>query len=308
MGKVQPPLPGDDHEYSLSVEHLPDVRLTMHIFAAHRRTVHPDWVYPEHTHPMFELNMVLGGGQRYRVGAEDYLMERGDILLLRPEEKHECRIEGATPMTYGCIHFDVDEPVLRQALCSIRSPYHKSGSPLAQAVRPVLERIGGRTGDWAQGKAASSKLETLDLTFGLFGALTRLLADPPAGLTGDAHSHGGLAAQLAEQMAERLAGLVKDKRSITDEESFVSVNIERISQELGYSPAYCNRVFKNVFGMSPRRYLSTLKLTEAKLLLVNRRLTVEEIADRLGYKDVSQFSKQFKRWMNISPSQYRQML
>lgn len=297
--------PGDHHEHSLAVGHLPDVRLTMHIFAAHRRTVHPDWSYPEHDHPMFELNLVLAGEQLYKVGGDVHAMKPGDILLIRPETRHECEVTRGEEMTYCCIHFDVDEPLLRQSLCAIRSPSHRSDSPLAQAVRPVLERIGAGI---QPGGSSGSKLEILGLTFGLFEALTRLMSNPPEGLTGETHHYGGLASRLAEQLAQRLAESVKDQRNLFDEDSFVSGSIERISKELGYSPTYCNRVFKMIFGMSPRRYLSTLKLREAKLLLVNRRLSVEEIAMRLGYKDVSQFSKQFKRWMNISPSQYRQLL
>ncbi|WP_438445967.1 AraC family transcriptional regulator [Gorillibacterium sp. sgz5001074] len=317
MGNHSQPLPGDDHEYSLAVDHLPDLRMTLHVFALHRRQVHRDWAYPEHEHPMFELNMAVEGLQRFVVNGEAVVMEPGDVVLLKPEEKHSCRVEDGREMTYICVHFDVDEPLLRQALCSIRESFHQAGSPLAEAVRPILERIGSerigseRIGSERIGAPAppAPKLQALSLTFGLFGALTALMAHPPEGLLGGAAGHGGGAARLAEQLAERLDKSVRDMRSLPDDDgSLAAVSVERTAKELGYSPAYCNRVFKMVFGMSPRRYLSMQKLREAKLLLVNRRLTVEQVAERLGYKDVSQFSKQFKRWMSISPSQYRQML
>jgi len=85
------------------------------------------------------------------------------------------------------------------------------------------------------------------------------------------------------------------------------IGIEKMASRLGYSPAYCNRVFQRVYGMSPRQYLTGLIIRQAKLLLINTELTIEGIAYQLGYRDISQFSKQFKRWMNLSPAAFRKL-
>ena len=76
---------------------------------------------------------------------------------------------------------------------------------------------------------------------------------------------------------------------------------------MGYSPAHCQRVFRQAYGMSPRQYMTLLKLNHAKRLLQDPTRSIEQISETLGYRDVSQFSKQFKRWMNLSPSAYRQL-
>ncbi|MCF2940006.1 helix-turn-helix domain-containing protein [Paenibacillus alkaliterrae] len=60
--------------------------------------------------------------------------------------------------------------------------------------------------------------------------------------------------------------------------------------------------------MSPRRYLSELKLHEAKELIQQPGLSLKEIASQLGYEELSNFSRQFKRWTNMSPLQYRRSL
>ncbi|MNC59455.1 DNA-binding transcriptional regulator AraC [compost metagenome] len=59
--------------------------------------------------------------------------------------------------------------------------------------------------------------------------------------------------------------------------------------------------------MSPRQYLSDLIIRHAKLLLLDNSLSVEAIAHRLGYRDVSHFSKQFKRWTGLPPMGYRRL-
>jgi AraC-like DNA-binding protein len=113
------------------------------------------------------------------------------------------------------------------------------------------------------------------------------------------------AVALAAEIELRLQQLVGQDGG--GEAAVERVGIEKIAARLGYSPAYCNRIFRQTYGMSPRQYLTSLIVREAKLLLMDPGLTVEQVAERLGYRDVSQFSKQFKRWMNVSPMGFRRL-
>ncbi|WP_397331337.1 helix-turn-helix domain-containing protein [Paenibacillus sp. JSM ZJ436] len=280
----------DSHESRFEELFLTDVDIAVRSYAAHSRIVEPGWLFQSHNHPMFELNMVLSGQQLCRADGKEYIMEPGDIVLLKPEVKHECEATGLLKVHYCCVHFDLDEPALRQALCSIHHTYHKAESPLAAALRPILVHLA---------EAKPTKWEALPFIFQLLTALSRLLSNAPEGLLGSSQESGG----LANRIAERLNGLLAERHGDADDDYRISA----IAEELGYSAAYCNRIFRKVFGMSPRQYLSKMKLREARLLLLNGELTIDAIAERLGYKDTSQFSKQFKRWTQISPSQYRQM-
>lgn len=84
-----------------------------------------------------------------------------------------------------------------------------------------------------------------------------------------------------------------------------TVHIQPIIASLGISPNYGLEVFQKIYQMSPRKYLSELKLQEAKILLQQPELSLNEIANRLGYKNLSHFSRQFKRWTGINPSAFR---
>lgn len=76
---------------------------------------------------------------------------------------------------------------------------------------------------------------------------------------------------------------------------------------LNVSADHFIRLFKEIVGMSPNRYLQFLRHREAKRLLRDTDLKIELIGRRLGYDDLHNFSKTFKKWQGIAPKAYRQL-
>ena len=66
------------------------------------------------------------------------------------------------------------------------------------------------------------------------------------------------------------------------------------------------RRFQDEAGMSPVQYAQQLRIERAKALLDSTHLSFEEITQRCGYADVSTFGKTFKRWVQLTPREYRQ--
>ena len=65
--------------------------------------------------------------------------------------------------------------------------------------------------------------------------------------------------------------------------------------------------FKEATGISLIKYLQQLRIKIASSLLRNTDLTIMEICERTGFSDISYFSKAFKKEINYTPSQYRQV-
>ncbi|WP_018751060.1 helix-turn-helix domain-containing protein [Paenibacillus sanguinis] len=288
---------------------LPDMDSTFKIFAAHLRTVTGEWSYPKHSHPLFEVNLLLEGCQEIVVGTKRYVQEAGDLLLLRPEEIHESRALGSEPMTYYCLHFDVDERMLRELLYRQEPALYTADSPLSRLVRPSLDRLIELTSHGADARLAD-KMRTLAAVFELFAGLSEGLAENEEG--GAAIRMNRLAAEIAsglercvEEAAVRGEGVTLQETGSAADDREVQETVAAVTAGLGYSPSSCNRIFRSVYGMSPRQYLSALKLKKAKLLLLEPQLSVESVSLRLGYKDIAHFSRQFKRWTGESPLKFR---
>jgi len=76
------------------------------------------------------------------------------------------------------------------------------------------------------------------------------------------------------------------------------------SRILGYSPRNFRRQLA-VENTNFRTLLNSIKIESAKNYLTTTHLSVEEIAFEIGYKNVGNFSRAFKRWTGITPSTYR---
>ncbi|WP_316800194.1 helix-turn-helix transcriptional regulator [Pedobacter frigidisoli] len=80
------------------------------------------------------------------------------------------------------------------------------------------------------------------------------------------------------------------------------------ADKLGISPNYLNRIVKNLKGKTAGIMIRERGLTEAKRMLVYCNLPIGDISERLGFKDFSYFSRQFKKQEGISPAEYRRMM
>ena len=72
---------------------------------------------------------------------------------------------------------------------------------------------------------------------------------------------------------------------------------------LGYQSDYLNRAFKRETGLTLREYRDVFRIETAKrLLLAGQRVTDAALAT--GFTDLNYFSRWFKKWVGISPSQF----
>jgi AraC-like DNA-binding protein len=86
-----------------------------------------------------------------------------------------------------------------------------------------------------------------------------------------------------------------------------SISVEEIARHVNYSVSYFHSVFKEKTGFSPIHYFNHLKIQRACQYLSFTDLNINEISYKLGFDDPFYFSRLFKKMMNLSPSEYRQL-
>ncbi|MFJ5228488.1 helix-turn-helix transcriptional regulator [Kitasatospora sp. NPDC088391] len=83
------------------------------------------------------------------------------------------------------------------------------------------------------------------------------------------------------------------------------LSLDEIANTAILSKFYFSRVFRNLTGTSPGRFLSAVRLQRAKSLLQETDLSVTEISYRVGYNSLGTFTSRFTRSVGLSPARYR---
>ena len=79
---------------------------------------------------------------------------------------------------------------------------------------------------------------------------------------------------------------------------------DELSAQTEFSTSYFRKLFHDVYGVSPLEYLQNLRISKAKEMLRNNVGSISEIAASLGYANIYDFSRTFKRETGLSPSAY----
>jgi two-component system, response regulator YesN len=83
------------------------------------------------------------------------------------------------------------------------------------------------------------------------------------------------------------------------------ISNEILSAVFRYSPNYLGQLFKKEAGVSISEFVTRRRVEEAKRILREERLTVSEVAYRVGFNDNHYFCTVFKRQTGVTPREYR---
>jgi len=84
------------------------------------------------------------------------------------------------------------------------------------------------------------------------------------------------------------------------------LSLETLSGLVHLTPDYLSACFKEETGKNLKRYITDVRMAEAKRLLRKRQFSVAEIAERTGYSSNHYFAKTFRRETGMTPTEYRE--
>lgn len=86
------------------------------------------------------------------------------------------------------------------------------------------------------------------------------------------------------------------------------ITLTDLAKKYGISISHLSGLLKEELQLSFSEYVASKRIQKAKELLADERLSIEEIAEQVGYSDYFYFTKVFKKNTGISPSKYRKNL
>ena len=84
-----------------------------------------------------------------------------------------------------------------------------------------------------------------------------------------------------------------------------SITNDKLAEITGLSNVYFRKLFADIVGTSPITYVHKLRIEKAKEMLKSDYGTISDIAQSLGYPNLYDFSRDFKKHTGVSPSMYK---
>lgn len=239
--------------------------------------------FPNHFHEYYVIGFIENGRRHLSCKNKEYAIAPGDLLLFNPRDNHTCEQMDGKTLDYRCIN--IQPEIMSKAVFEITGqdylPYFTSQvvfhSELVLLLKELHLMIMQEEKDFRK--------EEL-----FFFLLDQLIKE---------YTEQNIPSPKAEQTTE-----VKAICDFLEQNYMKNITLKDLSNLTGLSKYYLLRSFTKEKGISPYRYLETIRINQAKKLLEQGLLPIDA-AFQAGFTDQSHFSNFFKKFIGLTPKQYR---
>lgn len=111
--------------------------------------------------------------------------------------------------------------------------------------------------------------------------------------------------QVRQSMKAGESFSASEIREYIDRNYAQDIKISMFTERYYLSREYIMKLFKKEYGVGIHEYIQNVRMEKAKLLLGDEQIKIQSISQLLGYSDTNYFSKAFKTYYGITPSDYR---
>ena len=117
----------------------------------------------------------------------------------------------------------------------------------------------------------------------------------------------GLIAENRARMAEENRRPVRAAQEYIQAHYLEQISLDDAASVAGFSSSYFSSLFKKETGQNFADYLTELRMEKAKELLKNTRISVREICQQVGYRDLKHFNTVFQKNTGLKPGTFRKL-
>jgi len=112
-------------------------------------------------------------------------------------------------------------------------------------------------------------------------------------------------AWIGERIENQSESAVEKAKKYMEENFSKDISLEDVSMKVDISSYYFSKLFKEETGSNFIEYLTQLRMEEAKRLLRDTEMSMKEICIQVGYSDPNYFSRNFKKYTGLTPTEAR---
>jgi AraC-like DNA-binding protein len=267
----------------------PVLRLVMSSRQLMRSSSPSRFVYSTHSHPFYELGLVLTGECAWRLGRRTLTLNSGQVVLIKARSRHreEPSSDRRTELAWIGFDFPGIAPSWSEQVVSL-------GEASAE-VELLFQAI-------YREHSATDPLTRRRVSLALQNALVLV----------SRCAESADSTPPTRKSIPRKTGLnTRQIRSIEASAHYFrhnfqeSLSIAQVAAYHSFCPPYFSTLFRRHYRMSPRTFLHKVKLEKAAELLQTSDLTLKEIGARCGFVDAAHLSKAFKQAYHRTPRAFR---
>lgn len=228
--------------------------------------------YAPHWHEQTEIQHVFSGKAVLRCGDSVSNLSEGDTLVIKGGVIHEC-VSGFG--SYGCIIISPEFIEPEKPDCNEIIHDEKINRLLDEIYASVENREDG------------ADYEIRGLTYLLLSRLIKNFSEKNA-------------AKAPEKLEK-----IKPCTEYISMHFNESITVDTLCSLAHISKGYMTRLFSEATGLTPARYINSVRLKKASQLLEETKINITEVALECGFDDPNYFTRLFKKTYGQSPGTYR---
>ena len=281
----------DHDEYVVSINPSPSGGELAVLFSGEAQPVPLHKMGPA-IHDYYLIHTVLSGHGDFTIGGIGYRCGAGDSFAIFPGELFSYQADERAPWRYAWFAFNGPGAAAAMDAIGVTPESPVVSSSLNPHLRNAYEQLRrcfeASLGSELSNLEAEGWLRLLLHQIGAARAKKRLSVSAGVSTSDSDHVVKQALQYLTLQYAQ-------------------PISVSGMSAMLGYHRTHLCKLFRQSTGMSPMQYLLQMRMQRAELLLASD-MTIEQVASSVGYGDALYFSKKFRSWSGLSPSEYRKEL
>ena len=248
-----------------------------------RTTYESTQSYKAHSHSELSLGIIASGITQLSMQDENYVLKKGDIILIEPNMVHACNSVGGMPRSYHMLYID------NVWCCNVLSKLYgyeitKYSCDLNLLLATECDA------NFSDLIVLLLNKESYDVAVDVESFLFNLLSrycSPKI----EHEDESELVCKLRNRLLQDITS---------------APSLEDVSREFGRPKETLIRTFKKHLGITPKSFLNNSRVEKAKILL-KRGMSIVDVAAELGFSDQSQFHRTFVNYTASTPRQYQQI-
>ncbi len=221
---------------------------------------------------------VLSGGARYTFDGTEYNVGAKNVIYLAKDSRYAINVEDEN-YTYVYVDFYFDtEPFERM------DNFLLSDVGASSLEQPFLKLYR----NYINGTLCE-RIECMALLYEIYSSVISIRTS----------------AYLPTEKKKTLAPAIElISKSFCDS----SLTIRALSELAGVSEVHFRRIFSKLYGTSPKKYVTSLRIAKAREMLVGTKLKISEISELCGFENAYYFSKIMREQTGMTPSEIREKI